>query len=80
MILSDRGLTKRLAPIPSLLATAGVHHYLIRNGLLEGGTKIPSVRELANTLGLSVKTVRTAYDELAAQTFEDRPDELDKAS
>ncbi|MBI4209176.1 MAG: glutamate synthase large subunit [Deltaproteobacteria bacterium] len=32
LILSDRGVSKELAPIPSLLATAGVHHYLIREG------------------------------------------------
>ncbi|UCD82470.1 MAG: glutamate synthase large subunit [Desulfobacterales bacterium] len=33
LILSDRGANKHLAPIPSLLATAGVHHHLIRQGL-----------------------------------------------
>jgi len=33
LILSDRGMTNDLAPIPSLLATAGVHHHLIREGL-----------------------------------------------
>ena len=32
IILSDRGLDHDLAPIPSLLATAGVHHHLIKNG------------------------------------------------
>jgi glutamate synthase (ferredoxin) len=32
IILSDRGLNHDLAPIPSLLATAGVHHHLIRKG------------------------------------------------
>ena len=32
IILSDRGANGELAPIPALLATAGVHHYLIRNG------------------------------------------------
>ncbi len=30
VILSDRGATADWAPIPSLLATAGVHHHLIR--------------------------------------------------
>ncbi len=30
IVLSDRGSTKELAPIPSLLATAAVHHHLIR--------------------------------------------------
>ena len=32
LILSDRGVDRDHAPIPSLLATAGVHHHLIRDG------------------------------------------------
>jgi glutamate synthase (NADPH) large chain len=32
LILSDRGVNEHLAPIPSLLATAGVHHHLVREG------------------------------------------------
>jgi glutamate synthase (NADPH/NADH) large chain len=32
LILSDRGVGRELAPIPSLLATAGVHHHLVREG------------------------------------------------
>ncbi len=32
VILSDRGVDRDHAPIPSLLATAAVHHYLIREG------------------------------------------------
>ncbi len=32
IILSDRGVDARQAPIPSLLATAAVHHHLIREG------------------------------------------------
>jgi glutamate synthase (ferredoxin) len=32
LILSDRGMGPSLAPIPSLLATAGVHHHLVREG------------------------------------------------
>jgi glutamate synthase domain-containing protein 2/glutamate synthase domain-containing protein 1/glutamate synthase domain-containing protein 3 len=32
LILSDRGTDARHAPIPSLLATAAVHHHLIREG------------------------------------------------
>ena len=30
LILSDRGISPRDAPIPALLATSGLHHYLIR--------------------------------------------------
>ncbi len=32
LVISDRGADSRRAPIPSLLATAGVHHHLIRAG------------------------------------------------
>ena len=32
IILSDRGLSRERAPIPALLAVAGVHHHLIREG------------------------------------------------
>jgi len=33
LILSDRGVNKEFAPVPSLMAVAGLHHYLIREGL-----------------------------------------------
>jgi glutamate synthase (ferredoxin) len=33
IILSDRGVNMKLAPIPSLLATASMHHHLVREGL-----------------------------------------------
>ncbi len=33
VILSDRGVSATDAPIPALLAVAGLHHYLIRSGL-----------------------------------------------
>src|SRR4029079_3681451 len=32
LILSDRGVNLRLAPIPRLLATAAMHHHLVREG------------------------------------------------
>jgi glutamate synthase (ferredoxin) len=32
LILSDRGISRELAPIPALLAVAGLHHHLIREG------------------------------------------------
>jgi glutamate synthase (ferredoxin) len=32
VILSDRGVSATLAPIPALLAVAGLHHHLIRSG------------------------------------------------
>jgi glutamate synthase (ferredoxin) len=33
LILSDRGISPELAPIPALLAVSGLHHHLIRAGL-----------------------------------------------
>jgi len=32
LVLSDRGISPALAPIPALLAVAGLHHHLIRSG------------------------------------------------
>ncbi len=32
IVLSDRGATRELAPLPALLATAAVHHHLVRAG------------------------------------------------
>jgi len=32
LVLSDRGISKELAPIPALLAVSGLHHHLIRSG------------------------------------------------
>ncbi len=32
IILSDRGATAELAPVPALLAVGAVHHHLVRNG------------------------------------------------
>ncbi|MEE9275351.1 MAG: glutamate synthase large subunit [bacterium] len=32
IVLTDRGVSKEHAPIPALLATAGVHHHLVRRG------------------------------------------------
>ena len=33
IILTDRGVNRDYAPVPALLAIAGLHHYLIREGL-----------------------------------------------
>ncbi len=32
LILSDRGLDEKMAPIPALLAVSGLHHHLVSNG------------------------------------------------
>jgi glutamate synthase (ferredoxin) len=33
IVLSDRGVNREFAPIPALMAVAGLHHFLIREGL-----------------------------------------------
>ena len=33
IVLSDRGVNREFAPIPSLMAVSGLHHFLIREGL-----------------------------------------------
>jgi len=40
LIISDRGVDKDIAPIPSLLATSGVHHHLVREGTRTKATLI----------------------------------------
>jgi DNA-binding transcriptional MocR family regulator len=40
---------------------------LVNDGLLIAGQKIPSVRDLSRQLGVSVKTVYSAYESLAAE-------------
>ncbi len=63
LILSDRGVTKDYAPIPALLAVAGLHHYLIREGLrtqvsivLETG-EARQVHHMAVLLGYGVSAI-----------------------
>ncbi|QJE03675.1 PLP-dependent aminotransferase family protein (plasmid) [Massilia forsythiae] len=45
---------------------AGVMHQIETNRLLQG-TRLPSVRKLAGTLGVSVFTISTAYERLVSQ-------------
>ena len=45
LILSDRGVNQDNAPVPSLLATAGVHHHLIREGKRTRGAIIVETGE-----------------------------------
>jgi glutamate synthase (ferredoxin) len=74
IVLSDRGLGTELAPIPALLAVAGVHHHLIREGtrtqvglVLESGEP-REVHHLALVIGYGAGAVNpylafeTLYD------------------
>lgn len=72
IILTDRGSNEEKAPIPSLLAVAGLHHHLIRNGmrtktgiLLESGEP-RDVHHFALLLGYGVNAINPylAYETL----------------
>jgi len=63
LILSDRGVSKRMAPIPGLLAASGLHHHLIRNGtrtrvsiILESGEP-REIHHFAMLVGYGVSAV-----------------------
>jgi glutamate synthase (ferredoxin) len=63
VILSDRGVDQRLAPIPALLAVSGAHHHLIRGGnrtrvglVLESGEP-REVHHYATLIGYGVEAV-----------------------
>ncbi len=45
LVLSDRGVNREQAPIPSLLATAAVHHYLVRRGIRTRTTLVAETAE-----------------------------------
>jgi len=72
IILSDRGFDREHAPIPSLLASSGLHHHLIRNGkrlkvalILESGEP-REVHHFALLIGYGVSAVNPylAYESI----------------
>ena len=73
LILSDRGISKKMAAIPALLAGAGLHHHLIKNGTrLKASIIIESaepreVHHLAALLGYGVSGINPY---LAFETLE----------
>lgn len=74
IILSDRGFDREHAPIPSLLASSGLHHHLIRNGkrlkvalILESGEP-REVHHFALLIGYGVSAVNPY---LAYESIED---------
>ena len=63
IILSDVGTSEKLAPIPSLLATSAVHHYLVRVGkrhlvglIVESG-EVREVHHFATLIGYGASAV-----------------------
>ena len=74
LILSDRGFNKENAAIPALLASAGLHHHLIRNGnrmkvglVLESGEP-REVHHFALLVGYGISAINPY---LAYETIED---------
>lgn len=72
LILSDRDFNRKKAPIPALLAVAGLHHYLIRSGnrmkaglVLESGEP-RETHHFCTLLGYGVEAVNPymAYESL----------------
>ena len=74
IVLSDRGVDGEHAPVPSLLATAGVHHHLVREGtrtrcalIVESG-EAREVHHMALLLGYGAGAINPY---LAFETLED---------
>ena len=74
LMLSDRGVNRTHAPIPSLLATAGVHHHLVREGtrtrcslIIESG-EAREVHHMALLLGYGAAAINPY---LAFETIEE---------
>ncbi len=74
LILSDRGVDENHAPIPSLLASAGLHHHLIRQGtrtkvglVLESGEP-RDVHHFAVLIGYGISAINPY---LAFETLDD---------
>ncbi|MDF1753258.1 MAG: glutamate synthase large subunit [Verrucomicrobiales bacterium] len=83
LILSDRNIDERLAPMPALLAVAGLHHHLIRQGtrtrvsiILESGEP-REVHHFAVLLGYGVDAVNPylALDTIAGMIEDGELDE-----
>src|SRR5665648_106090 len=74
VVLSDRGSSRYLAPIPSLLLTSAVHHHLIREktrtlvGLLVEAGDVREVHHVALLIGFGAAAVNPY---LAMETVED---------
>lgn len=82
LILSDRGIGRKMAGIPALLATAGLHHHLLRQGtrtkvslIVESG-EVREVHHFATLLGFGADAINpylaygTLRDILAKQLVE----------
>jgi glutamate synthase (ferredoxin) len=88
LILSDRGVDQDMAPIPALLATAGVHHHLVRAatrttvGLVVDTGEAREVHHCALLIGYgaSAVTPRLAFETLDGMIRQGALTKLDHAS
>jgi glutamate synthase domain-containing protein 2/glutamate synthase domain-containing protein 1/glutamate synthase domain-containing protein 3 len=89
IVLSDRGVSADWAPLPSLLATAAVHHHLVREGLrTEVGIIVESgeareVSQFALLIGYGAGTVNPylAFETLGSLVRDRQlPDSVDEAA
>ncbi|HKR33640.1 MAG TPA: glutamate synthase large subunit [Steroidobacteraceae bacterium] len=85
LILSDRGVNREFAPIPALLAVAGLHHYLIREGLrtrvslvLETG-EAREVHHFALLIGYGVSAINpyVAFETIDSMIRDERLTSID---
>jgi len=84
VILSDRNVSASRAPIPSLLATAAIHHHLVREGnRLQAGLVVESgepreVHHFATLIGYGASAVNPylMFETLAAMHAEGRLPDL----
>lgn len=90
IVLSDRESNEQLAPIPSLLAVAGVHHHLVRErtrtkvGLVVESGDAREVHHMAMLLGCGAAAINpylvfeSIEDMLDRGVFDGSPDGLDR--
>jgi len=74
LVLSDRGVNETQAPIPSLLATASLHHHLVRAGIRTATTLVVETAEAREVhhFALLIGYGATAVNPyLAFETIED---------
>ena len=64
MFRFDRDCIDKALPVPVATQLRGLIAYLISNGELAFGARLPSVRDLAERLGLASKTVHQVYQQL----------------
>ena len=77
LVLSDKGVNESQAPIPSLLATAAVHHHLVRRGIRTRTTLVVETAEAREVhhFALLVGYGATAINPyLALETLEEMVD------